>query len=520
MNALIYLFFVKIKAMIRNIFSKKASLIFTGIGILSFVGLIFLMLEARKSPAVNMMVQVQSIHGYLTMFSGYVLFFMSIMVFQKRMAVVTSNDANYIFAGPFSRQLILGYLLVETIEGSLLYAFFSAVYMLFIMVGVPMSVTFIVLLILGSFLMFYFVFGAITFFYFWEMDSSIAKKVKLGFMIAILTLIGILLLISVANANWQVEAGLTQFMQDPIFYLIPVIGWVKYGLIAVVEGNVLGVLLGFGASFGVCAIITWLTVNIKGDFYEQAIQDAEWVTELKERTKKDSTDPQGNRKIKEIKSVQFREGAGAIRSKNLLIMNKTNGWVTKQTLLLTALYLLIAYINGRDFTFYQFFILIVVMTSVTSDSMMKELKTPYIYLIPDKPIQKLINLVIPQILKIMVMLIIALAPCLLLFEVGILDLAAAYIQNLGFALVFIASSLWSVRILKTSTGVVAEQYIKMLMMIIAALPSLLVQVVLLLAFGQSLMITAFLSSLINLLMGILLIYSCRSILAGANVMAD
>lgn len=519
MKALTYLFFVKIKAGIRNTFSKWSSGLLTAVALLFFVGMAVLIFTSKDVLQSQMVSHAMNIEGMLTMFCGYVLFFLSIMVFQKRTAIVTSNDANYIFAGPFSKRMILGYLLVDTLKGTFIFAFFSAMYLLFMMSAYSLTVTFVLMLLFGSFIMFYFTFVMITFFYFWEMDSPIAKKIKYLFFACVLLFVGALILISVAQTGWSLESGIKRFISDPLFYWTPVIGWVKYGLMSQVEGNTIGVLIGFGSSLLACLAFTFLTLNIKGDFYEQAIQDAEWVTNLKKRAKENPADVRGNQKVKEGIVVHYKTGAAAIWSKELLIMKKTNTFINKQVLLMLLMYLAIAYFMGRDFMFYQFFILIVVMTGVTTDSTVQELKIPYIYLLPDIALNKMIYLILPQVFRMVIILLFAFVPCLFLFNTSILDVLIAFLQSLGFAMIFIAGNLWSIRILKQNSNAVTEQFIKMGLMMAAMIPSIVVMVIVLMA-TSNLMLASLVNTVINLVLGVLFIYLCKSMLNGVNIMAE
>lgn len=79
------------------------------------------------------MMNVQSVQGWMMLFCGYVLFLMTVMILQKRSAIVTRDDAQFIFAGPFTRKQTLAYLLIETVEGSLIYALIAVAYILMMM---------------------------------------------------------------------------------------------------------------------------------------------------------------------------------------------------------------------------------------------------------------------------------------------------------------------------------------------------------------------------------------------------
>ena len=110
MNALSYLFFVKLKAQLRRLFSKPTSAIVTLLVVGFFGFSIYSAVQNREM--MSAMMNVQSVQGWMMLFCGYVLFLMTIMILQKRSAIVTRDDAQFIFAGPFTRKQTLAYLLI------------------------------------------------------------------------------------------------------------------------------------------------------------------------------------------------------------------------------------------------------------------------------------------------------------------------------------------------------------------------------------------------------------------------
>ena len=107
MNALSYLFFVKLKAQLRRLFSKPVSAIVT-LFVLAFFGFSIYSAVSNREM-MSAMMNVQSVQGWMMLFCGYVLFLMTVMILQKRSAIVTRDDAQFIFAGPFTRKQTLAY---------------------------------------------------------------------------------------------------------------------------------------------------------------------------------------------------------------------------------------------------------------------------------------------------------------------------------------------------------------------------------------------------------------------------
>ena len=94
--------------------------------------------------------------------------------------------------GPFTRKQTLAYLLIETVEGSLIYALIAVAYILMMMSStVILTVPLVLSLILSSLLMFYFAFALFTWFYFLELVKPQAKWIKYGFLAVLLGFIDV-----------------------------------------------------------------------------------------------------------------------------------------------------------------------------------------------------------------------------------------------------------------------------------------------------------------------------------------
>lgn len=524
MSALNYLFFIKAKATIRNIFSKWTSALLT-LASLAFFGFLMFMMMSQKD-LLSMMAPNNGIEGWLSLFSGYALFFLSIMVIQKRTAIVMKNDAHYIFAGPFSRHQTLGYLLFDTVKGIIMYALLAVAYLLLMMAGdIQITFGFVLALIVSSVAMFYFVFALITYFYFLEMIHPQARKLKIGLVIAIILYVGILVGINIMNHDMNIQLGLTSFISDPLFNYIPVFGWAKAGLMGFINQNWLICVLGLGGTLGISGILTWLIVNVKGDFYEQAINDAEWATNLREKAKQGSDAASvANKKIKEVKNAGFLKGAGAIYSKNLLLMKKTGTWLRKQEILLVAFYMLIAYFAKMGFVGYQYYVLIIIFISSTNSVVKAELKSHYIYLIPERPLKKLVYLILPPLLRILILVVISLLPCILVFQTSISDVLFGIVNLAGYVCVFMAGEICCMRIMKSRANMVVEQFLKMIIIFISLIPALGISIFMMFQIGfadPNLMVyISLISAACNVVIGILFILLSSSILRGNNIMAD
>lgn len=519
MSALSYLFFVKLKAQIRRLFSKPSSAIITLL-IIGFFGFSIYSAVANRE-VMSAMMNVQSVQGWMMLFCGYVLFLMTIMILQKRTAIVTRDDAQFIFAGPFTRRQTLAYLLIETVEGSLIYALIAVVYILMMMSStVILTVPLILSLILSSLLMFYFAFALFTWFYFLEMVNPRARWIKYGFLAVLLSFIA---LIAVRNFGFDgggIESTITRFVADPLFNWVPVFGWCKMALVGLVSQDLTACLIGFAATFVVCGGLTFLILNVKGDFYEQAIMDAEWISELRQNARAHRSQGNINEKVVSVGKAHFGSGAQALVSKNILILRKTRRLLSLQEGIMILIYLGIVWMNGQGFGFYQFFILIVLFTSATTDRIAQDLRVFYLYLIPDRPIKKLAALMVPSMLHMAAVVFASLVLCPLVLGAGWEEMISAAFMMIGFGWLFLSVSLVCLRLMKSRSTPFMEQVIKMFLSLILVIPYGITVVGLMFGLGLPGLLAQLVGLLVNGIVGFVCLILAAPLLSGNNLMAD
>lgn len=528
MNALLYLFFTKIKAAIRNIFSNAVSGIITFIGIIIFAVTIWsVFFLADHAVQMGGMINVQSIHVLVTTYIAVIFFFMGFMLFQKRTALMYKNDAYYIFSGPFSRKTVLTYINFDNAKGGLLYALFTTWYVAMFAAGVEgVTPLFLLFVLLHSILMLYAILSLITYFYLIEITDKNAKKIKWGIVIVGIIYVATLFVKSFLANPSDISVALSNFVADPLFYFIPLFGFAKYGLIEFVTGNYLGLVLSFALNIGICILLACLIPTVKGQFVEQVLEDAEWADSVRKQAKSGKTRKEMEGKIHEVKNHTMKSGAGAISSKIMLELAKTRSFIRLQEAGLMLFYLGIAYFIGMDFTFYQYYILIILLASASNDYIVTELKKPYIYLIPDKASKKMLHLLTPMAMKMILVVIFGLSCGYIVFRPSLTAFVSAIFSISSYGIMFTAGSIWSLRLMKSGNNPMAEQFVKMGVILLASIPAIVASIALLYFMGEtlsqdSLMVFISVASVVsNIVVGALLIVLSSSMLNGAEVMSD
>lgn len=523
MNGLSYLLLTKWKASLRSVFTKPLAAVFT---VLAVVGFGALLIFSAASGAGQLMVQhIKSLEMYVMILLGYILLLFCMILVQKRTALVLQADARFILGGPFSKRQALGYILYDTVRGCVLYSVFTIYFLLVTVISYNVTLEFILSAVFMLLLVYYILFAGIALFYLLEITARHIRRIKILFIAGLVLLILLLAVKNIIASGFDIRIGFSQFLTDRLFYFVPVFGWAKLGLISAAKGAVGGILLGFLLNLLTAAAVTVAVLNIKGDFYEKAVEDAEWITDVRQRTEKGRNDNGiTGLKIRDVGHIRFRSGAYAVLSKNILQMRKTKSWIRKQEVFLIALYLLIAKVNGMNFTGYQYFIMIIVFISVSSDTMLDELKTHYIYLIPDTPANKIISVAAPIFLRTCLIVLVALVPAAFVFGQSAGQLVISLLTMWGYAAVFDAGNVWSVRLLKSGTNRITEQFMKMGIILAGCIPSMILSLVLLFLMGLGNpsfpSVVSAVTVTVNLLVGLGFILMAKGMFRGSDVMSE
>ena len=95
-----------------------------------------------------------------------------------------------------------------------------------------------------------------------------------------------------------------------------------------------------------------------------------------------------------------------------------------------------------------------------------------IYLIPDHPLKKMISVILPTFLKMIVPMVLALALSAVLYQSDMMTALQYGIMLLGYALLFISATVLSLRILKSRNNAMMENMLRMMIVVVAAIPSI------------------------------------------------
>lgn len=469
MSPLVYLITRKTWGVIRGWYRKPLSAILTSLALLFVIGLLVgLVLSPNRSDMVDFSIVAILLTGVLV---GIFTF----SLISKNKALVYQNDASFVLAGPFTKKQVLGYVLMNDVTQNIWMTLIFSGYILIFSRGAIGSI--------GNFLL---VFFAIFLFsgvmlictsYDYVLEKGFAKysgikKVGLAFVVG-----GFLLFAyTIAMSNGiDLSTPFNLFSNEQLQWY-PVFGWFLGILYHGFMGETIMFFLYTVLLLLVGGLIGWLFFNTKIDFYEAAMMDSERIQVIVDKAKSGNTADIAmmNTKIRK-KQGKFSSGALAIWSSYVLQMRKSNQFIKIGDFIFFVMYTTIAYFTGSLET-YIVMLSLVVFISINSDAITYELKRPFVYLIPDSSFKKMMVLILPMMYRMVIITLLGGVMTMVLFEQSLINALFFVLTLWGIALVLIAGSVFTLKVLKGNKNPFVEQLMRMLIITLALVPSILLVV--------------------------------------------
>lgn len=520
MKSLFYLSMTKWKGTIRNQFRSISSAILTIFMVLLYGGLfvaVFLIPSDAMSEVMNMQFNTALLMGL-----GVLALLCVTVLMNKRKALVYDTDAFYLFAGPYTRKQINGFILVQTWFQSAIYGLICSYVTAMMSFGNGFTVSMMLFSFVIYWLIMAFFLTLTDYIYLW---SLVKKKHEIWNYVVVLLVVfsaAAVFFLSVQRTGYDLKNGYMDFALSQEFYMVPFFGWGKWAINAFSQGNYVSMLWGILLLVGCNLVLGILFLHFQKDIVEQAVEDAQSVSDYMRKVRANKGNSiMDTKKVKGIKG-EFPEGAKAIFYKNMLMMRKTGNFLRKQDIFVIVLYFVISYVCMPGHRFYMFcYMMMIWMFGLMNDAeLLGDLKNYQIYLIPEKPLKKLFYAVIPAYLKIGIILGTAIIFSGVLNRMPVLDIVQYALMLLGYAMIFLAGTVLSVRLLKSRTNVMMENLLRMLIILVCAIPSSVLGVLCYFIFrdlNMIVMVTSIFTLVLNFGVSILIMVACQGMMNGKQM---
>lgn len=513
MSSFAYLLTRKFKNRLREIFHRPSELVV----LLIFVALVAFTLLGGGTALVPGHRDIGEL--YAIILALYALEFVMIAKngFLNGASMFSMADVNLMFTSPKKSETMLVFGLFSQIGRSLMLGVFIVYQYTWIHNAYGVGVSVIFAAVIGyaavAFLsqMFAMLLYSVT------ASSDVACKIaKTVFYGVIVAFVGGLLTKSFLSD----EAMLTALVENAnslVMQFFPVAGFVRYGVVSAIEGAYRGVAISVGC-FVLCVALFYLLVSrLKSDYYEDVLKATEVSFSAITARKEGKASENAPRNVK-VGRTGFEKGEGATAIAQKHKIENRRGKV----LALDMLSLVFAVITIGCALFIKDARIVFVMNiyfsvfTVGTGRWAKELLLPYVYLIPEPPFKKLVNMLKEQLPGSILEAVITFLPLYFILKSPLPLVLGFIVAKISFNLLFIGVNLVLQRFFGNSGNTALLIILYFLLAIGFSVPGIVVGIgaEILLPMTDGIMFFALAAT--NLILGAITIYCCRNILTTAE----
>ena len=272
---------------------------------------------------------------------------------------------------------------------------------------------------------------------------------------------------------------------SPWLEMIPFIGWMKGALFGWIDGDVGRALLFLALLLAGTGAALWLFLRSNADYYEDVLQNTETTFAMRQAMKEGRVAASTvNTRAPKVKDTGLGGGWGANaffykqvrelkRQSPFFLLNKT-------TLMAVVVCVFMAFLmtrtDGEDTMSANLVMMICTIVAVyfllfinAAGEWGKEIMKPYLYLVPEPPLRKLIWASMTSLLKPLVDGAVIFVATGLFLQAKVTTMAVCALIYASFGVIFTASNLLSQRVLGTmaNKGLMLVLYMLLLLLIVA-----------------------------------------------------
>lgn len=511
MSSLVFLLSRKVKNRFLEILRRPAELVMLVIFVLLAVFTVF----SGQLPSSEVGATRDITEFYALVFALYALIFVLVSKngFHNGASMFSMADVNFLFTSPKKPNLVLIFGLFGQLGRSLLlgvfvlyqYSWLHSSY------GVGMGALIAVLVGYGV-TVFLSQMLAMLIYSFTSSDDKKYRAVKIIYY-AVVAAFAFYVIFSALRSGKELLPSLVKSANSFPLVFFPVAGFVKYGVVSAVTGSLKGVLLSV-ACFVLCLALFFLLVSFfKNDYYEDVLKATEVSFSAVTASKEGKVAETAPRNVK-VGKTGFKkgEGATAIAEKHKIENRRSRVFLLDApSLVFAAITIVLAFFVKDIVLVFAMNVYFSVFT-VGMGRFAKELLLPYVYLIPEPPFKKLLNVLREQFPSLLAEAVVTFLPFLFLLKLSVLETIGLILAKFAFGFLFVGVNLVLQRFFGSGGNKVLLVFLYFILALAFSSPGIILGSVceaLLPVFGG---IAFFVMALVNIIVGALLVYLCRNVL--------
>jgi hypothetical protein len=390
-SPLTYLLLTKLKNQIRSLFKSPGKIIYLVI----VVALIVVTIIGGNSS--NMSGRTfrdqRELTAGITLFYSVMFVLLSYKGFGNGASMFSMSDVNFIFPAPFHQRKVLFYGLFQQMGASLLLGLFILFQYAWLHSTFNIRYGVLLLILLGYALTVFFAqIAAMVIYAFTSADDNRKRIVRTVYFAVILAFAGYLAGTSLGESA-QILPKAVAAVNGPVIGLFPVSAWIGRALAGILSGNIWETALGLG----LCAVLLIALINLitygRQDFYEDVLKSSEIAQSAITARKEGRVGDAAPSRVKVGKTGIGRGlGASVFYYKHMLENRRARVFILEpMSLIFTVIALAMAVFTQKAglMAIFPMTVIFQIFT-IALGRINKELTKPYIYMIPEPPLKKLI----------------------------------------------------------------------------------------------------------------------------------
>lgn len=338
------------------------------------------------------------------------------------------------------------------------------------------------------------------------------KTAKVIFYAVIAAFIGYLAYTSF-NAGDDLISSVCKNANSPVMNFFPIAGFVRYGVVCAVSGNFKGLFVPV-LCFVLCVVAFYVLVSkLKSDYYEDVLKATEVSFSAITARKEGKAAEAAPRNVR-VGKTGFSKGVGAsaIAEKHSIENRRSKVFILDMLSLIFALITIGFAFFVKDalsaFTMNVYFSIF----TVGSGRWAKELLLPYVYLIPESPFKKLLNMLKEQLWTSIAEAVVTFVPFYFILKTPPLFVLGMIVGKLSFNFLFIGVNLILQRFFGNGGNKALLVVLYFVLAVVCAVPGI----------GAGVAVQTFIPFLegalffgvafANVITGLIIIYCCRNVL--------
>ncbi len=528
MKALSYLFLTTIKNSIKELRKNPGKLI----AIIFFIAMLGLVIFSRSLnsdlPSDNLR-NMNELYAIVFALYSYVFIATSLKGLSSGASFYTMADVSLLFSTPISTKRILIYGLIKQMGTSLLVGIFLIYQYAWLNMTYGLSLGGLIAILIGyCIVVFCSQLAAMAIYSFSSGDEKLQSKIKFT-IIGLTSFVILYILYKVTTNGENIINSAVEATNSFWINLLPVAGWLKMAVVGIFSANYIYIITGVGLTLLSVFIVVYAITKTRSDFYEDVLLATE-VSHSAITAKKEGYISDTRKNIK-VGKTGINQGVGAnVFFYKHLIENRRSGLFLIDRTSIIFMIISIAYAfftnnvisqNSSNVNILPIFIFATYMQifSTAAGRWIRELKMPFVYMIPVSSFSKLIRISEENILKILVEAVILFTSIGILLSITPVKIVVYIIARIGFGVLFMSGNILTERLLGSLISKVIIMLLYILVMIILALPGILIAIFTASSISMLDPISAglLITFIWNILISALVIFLCRDILNYAEL---